>query len=140
MLRDPRLHFCPWRTPKELAEQWEEEQSKLFNTMPTARGRHSRTPNIFQDSVDSFWHSKTGKENLVDDVQLSLGDVYSQPNDRVQKRPLFNYFNVQTKHLGKFKKLQKNPCTYISVGKTARKLSLKTMQFWISHVPFVSIR
>lgn len=96
MLRDPRLHFSLWRTPKDLAEQWEEEQSKLFNTMPSARGRHSRMPNIFQASLDSFWHSKTGKENLVDDVQLSLGDVYSQPNDSVQKRSLVNYFDVQS--------------------------------------------
>nr|XP_027089231.1 uncharacterized protein LOC113710425 isoform X1 [Coffea arabica]XP_027089232.1 uncharacterized protein LOC113710425 isoform X1 [Coffea arabica] len=125
MLRDPRLHFCPWRTPKELAEQWEEEQSKLFNTMPTARGRHSRTPNIFQDSVDSFWHSKTGKENLVDDVQLSLGDVYSQPNDRVQKRPLFNYFNVQTNAPWQLQKAATNTRTMYSCRENRRRAMLQ---------------
>lgn len=31
MLRDPRLHFS-WRSPRELAERWEEEHSKLLIT------------------------------------------------------------------------------------------------------------
>lgn len=95
MLRDPRLHFSLLRTPRDLAEQWEEEQSKLFNTTPFPLGRRLRTPNIFRDRVDGFWHSKTGKHNLVGDVQLSLGDVYSQPKDNVQKRSLFNFMDHQ---------------------------------------------
>ncbi|CAI9295520.1 unnamed protein product [Lactuca saligna] len=32
MLRDPRLHFAYPRSPRELAERWEEEQSKLLIT------------------------------------------------------------------------------------------------------------
>lgn len=30
MVRDPRLRFSPWRSATELADQWEEEQRKLF--------------------------------------------------------------------------------------------------------------
>ncbi|KAL3520575.1 hypothetical protein ACH5RR_018724 [Cinchona calisaya] len=94
MLRDPRLLFSALRTPRDLAEQWEVEQSKLYNNMPSSQGRHLRTTNIIRDSMDGFWHPKTGKQNLLDDVQLSLGDVYSPPNDSVQKRSLFNFFNA----------------------------------------------
>ncbi|CAN1765626.1 Protein CHROMATIN REMODELING 4 [Linum perenne] len=31
ILRDPRLHFPPWRTTRHLAEKWEEEQVKLLD-------------------------------------------------------------------------------------------------------------
>ncbi|KAM7532132.1 hypothetical protein LguiB_035542 [Lonicera macranthoides] len=59
MLRDPRLHFSLWRTPRDLAGQWENEQSKLLN------GTHSKTA--------------SKRENLMDEIQLSLGDVYAHP-------------------------------------------------------------
>ncbi|KAK1411355.1 hypothetical protein QVD17_37903 [Tagetes erecta] len=35
ILRDPRLHFLSWRSPRELAERWEEEQSNLLRTKPS---------------------------------------------------------------------------------------------------------
>ncbi|KAK9063081.1 hypothetical protein SSX86_016951 [Deinandra increscens subsp. villosa] len=37
ILRDPRLHFSSWRSPRELAERWEEEQSNLLRTKPTKK-------------------------------------------------------------------------------------------------------
>lgn len=35
ILRDPRLHFSSWRSPRELAERWEEEQLNLLRTKPS---------------------------------------------------------------------------------------------------------
>ncbi|XP_076944429.1 uncharacterized protein LOC143615075 [Bidens hawaiensis] len=34
ILRDPRLHFSSWRSPRELAERWEEEESNLLRAKP----------------------------------------------------------------------------------------------------------
>ncbi|XP_076935379.1 uncharacterized protein LOC143602003 isoform X2 [Bidens hawaiensis] len=34
ILRDPRLHFSSWRSPRELAKRWEEEQSNLLRAKP----------------------------------------------------------------------------------------------------------
>lgn len=125
MLRDPRLHFSPWRTPRDLAEQWEEEQSKLFNTMPSSRGRHLRTPNIFQDSVDCFWRPKTRRENLVDNVQLSLGNVYSQPNNTDQKRSVYNFFDAQNNAPRQLQKAVTNARTMYSCRGNRRRAMLQ---------------
>ncbi|KAI7755832.1 hypothetical protein M8C21_024089, partial [Ambrosia artemisiifolia] len=59
ILRDPRLHFSSWRSPRELAERWEEEQANLLRTKPS-------------------FHTKplkpTEKHNpILDESQLSLG-------------------------------------------------------------------
>lgn len=60
ILRDPRLHFTSWRSPRELAKQWEEEQSKLLSTKPSFHTKRSRPTNIYN------------LNNLVEEPQVSL--------------------------------------------------------------------
>nr|GEY43987.1 SANT/Myb domain, homeodomain-like protein [Tanacetum cinerariifolium] len=60
ILRDPRLHFTSWRSPRELAKQWEEEQSKLLSTKPSFHTKRSRPTN------------KYNLNNLVNEPQVSL--------------------------------------------------------------------
>ncbi|CAN1132167.1 Protein CHROMATIN REMODELING 4 [Linum perenne] len=54
ILRDPRLHFPPWRTTRHLAEKWEEEQVKLLD------GKHTTS----QLSCPVTWDSFSGESNL----------------------------------------------------------------------------
>lgn len=59
ILRDPRLHFSSWRSPRELAEQWEEEQVKLLSPNPS--------------QTKHFKPAKKYNPNFVEEPQLSLG-------------------------------------------------------------------
>lgn len=61
MLRDPRLRFAYARSPRELAERWEEEQSKLLIT---------KTPP----------QNKRVRYNHVEEPQLSLGSKGNLPH------------------------------------------------------------
>ncbi|XP_022039255.1 uncharacterized protein LOC110941874 isoform X3 [Helianthus annuus] len=59
ILRDPRLHFSSWRSPRELAERWEEEQSNLLRTKPSFHMKPLKP---------------TKQHNpILDEPQLSLG-------------------------------------------------------------------
>ncbi|MFS7962016.1 putative transcription factor MYB family [Helianthus anomalus] len=60
ILRDPRLHFSSWRSPRELAERWEEEQSNLLRTKPSFHMKPLKP-------------TKQHNPILVDEPQLSLG-------------------------------------------------------------------
>lgn len=60
ILRDPRLHFTSWRSPRELAKQWVEEQSKLLSTKPSFHTKRYRPTNIYN------------LNNLVEEPQVSL--------------------------------------------------------------------
>lgn len=99
MLRDPRLHFLYWRSPRELAERWEKEQTKLMNGVPMFHGRHLRSP--YTNMEDSL-HLKRGThmENPVDEVQLSRGHVYAHPNS-IPRVPPFN-INIQANRSKQF--------------------------------------
>lgn len=74
MLKDPRLHFLLWRSPQELAQRWNEEQTKHFSGMSSFHGKHFRPTEI---DKRNYFHSRTGiqMEGLVDEIQLSLGDA-----------------------------------------------------------------
>ncbi|KAJ4969540.1 hypothetical protein NE237_016241 [Protea cynaroides] len=95
MLRDPRLHFSVWRVAKDLAEQWDEEQTKLLSGMLTQpaslRISHGHTQGInngllSETRVASNRYGSHGMGNcmtpksqpLMDETQLSLGNVYVQ--------------------------------------------------------------
>nr|XP_043613422.1 uncharacterized protein LOC122585358 isoform X2 [Erigeron canadensis] len=83
ILRDPRLHFTSWRSPRELAEQWAAEQSKLFNPGPYL---HTR----------GFRPTKKCKPNPVDEMQFSLGSRERSTFDPLLvNRPVEN--NLSTK-------------------------------------------
>ncbi|KAI3732318.1 hypothetical protein L1987_63522 [Smallanthus sonchifolius] len=60
ILRDPRLHFSSWRSPRELAERWEEEQSNLLRAKPSFHTKQ-------------FKPIKKHNPILVDEPQLTLG-------------------------------------------------------------------
>ncbi|VFQ83573.1 unnamed protein product [Cuscuta campestris] len=47
MLRDPRLRFSSWRSPRDLSERWQEEQWKLVRGGPTSQARHPRKPALY---------------------------------------------------------------------------------------------
>lgn len=66
ILGDRRLHFLPWKTPWDLSERWQVEQSRLLSSMPLPQRRYACPP-------DS------------DDVRLSLG--HSHPVEK-RLRPL----------------------------------------------------
>ncbi|KAF8392059.1 hypothetical protein HHK36_022400 [Tetracentron sinense] len=93
MLRDPRLHFSTWRVARDLAERWEEEQSKLLNGTLIQPLRFLKPPDISPSSNGGLWQ-KTGavgrSETMIDDTQLSLGDVYIQRAENIPKRYAFN--------------------------------------------------
>uniref|UniRef100_A0A5B7C4V4 Myb-like domain-containing protein n=1 Tax=Davidia involucrata TaxID=16924 RepID=A0A5B7C4V4_DAVIN len=113
MLRDPRLHFSSSRTPRDLFERWEEEQSTLLNGTPASQVKHLRPPDVFSEHNSGFLHSKTAiQRDLVDETQLSLGDVYAQPG--VPKRSPFNLTNVQKNRTRQIQKPVRNPRTLYS--------------------------
>lgn len=73
MLKDPRLHFLLWRSPRELAQRWDEEQTKHFSGISSFHGKHFRPMDIHKN----YFHTRTGiqMDSLVDEIQLSLGDT-----------------------------------------------------------------
>ncbi|KAM6577262.1 hypothetical protein CsatB_029099 [Cannabis sativa] len=76
MLRDPRLQFQPCKMARELAEQWEDEQFKLLNGTFAPQFRPSKAEGI---SSSFSYRGTTGifRENMTDETELSLGDVYT---------------------------------------------------------------
>ncbi|KAK9292190.1 hypothetical protein L1049_020151 [Liquidambar formosana] len=97
MLRDPRLHFSSWRMARDLAERWEQEQSKLLNGADKSQFHYFKSPEVHFDRNSGFLHPNTvvPRINLMDETQLSLGDLFSQKEGSVLKRPSFNLTNVQ---------------------------------------------
>ncbi|XP_065851811.1 uncharacterized protein [Euphorbia lathyris] len=96
MLRDPRLRFSSWRTARDLAEQWEEEQAKLLNGTRVKFKSSSR----LDISVDNggFLCPKTGiwRENYTEETRLSLGDVYAhRTGGRISKRRRYSFTGVE---------------------------------------------
>ncbi|XP_059308163.1 uncharacterized protein LOC132059552 [Lycium ferocissimum] len=81
MLRDPRLRFFSWRTPRDLAEQWVEEQTKLLHGKSISHVRQLRKADLLSHDMD--------------DVQLSLGHAYSQSEDNIQSQIPCNFKNAQ---------------------------------------------
>ncbi|WCJ26753.1 chromatin remodeling 4 [Euphorbia peplus] len=93
MLRDPRLRFSSWRTARDLAEQWEEEQAKLLNGT-RVKFKSSSTLDISLDNNGGFLCPKTGiwRENCNEETRLSLGDVYAQrTSSRISKRRRYSF-------------------------------------------------
>ncbi|KDP23309.1 hypothetical protein JCGZ_23142 [Jatropha curcas] len=97
MLRNPRLHFSSWRTARDLAEQWEEEQAKLLNDTHVLRFKSPVTHEFSVDNNGGFMCPKTGfwRENAPEETRLSLGDIYSHRTANVSKRRRFNFFGVE---------------------------------------------
>ncbi|XP_010243973.1 PREDICTED: protein CHROMATIN REMODELING 4-like [Nelumbo nucifera] len=105
MLRDPRLHFSTWRVARDLSARWDEEQSKLLNgTLIQPQRLISQGSPV---SGSGLWTKKTAvashygnyytesqrlarSDALMDETQLSLGDVYVQKDRNIPKKYTFN--------------------------------------------------
>lgn len=87
MLRDPRLRFSSWRAAKDLAERWEEEQSKLLKGTFAPQFQHSKSQGISL----GFDSSGSGirRESMIDETRLSLGDVYTHREHNISRRSRF---------------------------------------------------
>lgn len=89
MLKDPRLHFLLWRSPQELAQRWDEEQTRHFSGMSSFHGKHYGPTKV---DKRNYFHSRTGiqMEGLVDHFQLSIGHANA---DHVDNNPYYFPFN-----------------------------------------------
>lgn len=93
MLKDSRLHFFPWRTPRDLAERWDEDQSKLMYSMLISQPKYASTPDVLSCHMKNLSYPKT--KHPSDDVQLSLGHVLPRCEDSVKKISPTDFINIQ---------------------------------------------
>ncbi|KAI4304228.1 hypothetical protein MLD38_039770 [Melastoma candidum] len=78
ILKAPRLRFSPGKDACGLAERWEEEQVKVLNNYsgsPIAASRYQ--VNVVQWNYVSDHESGIVGRSLMDETQLSLGDLYA---------------------------------------------------------------
>lgn len=96
MLTDPNLHFPPWRVASDLAEQWEVEQSKLLSGMLESHLKFIKPPGVSSNRNSGFVQHRIGihRENLTDETELSLGDLYVQKEGNVSKISPLSSVNV----------------------------------------------
>ncbi|KAI4342885.1 hypothetical protein MLD38_027451 [Melastoma candidum] len=81
MLKDPRLRFSPCKAACDLAERWEEEQIKLMNNYSgSPMGASRYQANVARWNYVSDHESETVGRSLMDETQLSLGDLYAHRN------------------------------------------------------------
>lgn len=105
MLRDPRLHFASWRSPQELADRWEEEQSKLLSPKPSSQTKRFRPT-----------FPKKHNPILVEEPQLSLGSSNFQNNGIDQKHGSLNLNYYETRERSTLESLLVNSPTGPSRG------------------------
>nr|GMD35233.1 protein chromatin remodeling 4 [Ipomoea batatas] len=126
MLRDPRLHFFSWRSSRDLAERWEEEQSKLLCGRSVSQVRQLRKADLYH--ANSVYSGKTGQEDLANDVQLSLGHGYSQSED-MEKHSRYHFLNIQS--------TGSTFCPYYHRGKRSRAMLSQSERSESHAVPYV---
>ncbi|KAH6828620.1 hypothetical protein C2S53_006618 [Perilla frutescens var. hirtella] len=91
ILGDRRLHFLPWKTPWDLAERWQVEQSRLLCSMPVSQRRYTSPSDLSSENLSSLHQSRPDQGQVVDEVRLSLG--HSHP---VQKGFPLHFMNKKT--------------------------------------------
>ncbi|XP_019198835.1 PREDICTED: uncharacterized protein LOC109192590 isoform X3 [Ipomoea nil] len=126
MLRDPRLHFFSWRSSRDLAERWEEEQSKLLCGRSISQVRQLRKADLYH--ANSVYSGKMGQEDLANDVQLSLGHGYSQSED-MEKHSRCHFLNIQS--------AGSTFCPYYHRGKRSRAMLSQSERSESHAVPYV---
>ncbi|XP_031092451.1 uncharacterized protein LOC115997103 isoform X2 [Ipomoea triloba] len=126
MLRDPRLHFFSWRSSRDLAERWEEEQSKLLCGRSVSQVRQLRKADLYH--ANGVYSGKTGQEDLANDVQLSLGHGYSQSED-MEKHSRYHFLNIQS--------TGSTFCPYYHRGKRSRAMLTQSERSESHSVPYV---
>ncbi|POO03017.1 Octamer-binding transcription factor [Trema orientale] len=111
MLRDQRLHFQPWRMERDLAERWEEEQSKLLNGTFAPQFRHSKAQGISLGFNNIRITTGIWRENMTDETRLSLGDVYTRKELSLSRRSRFKSGYVRNNDSEYLQEHVKNPTT-----------------------------
>ncbi|XP_019198836.1 PREDICTED: uncharacterized protein LOC109192590 isoform X4 [Ipomoea nil] len=137
MLRDPRLHFFSWRSSRDLAERWEEEQSKLLCGRSISQVRQLRKADLYH--ANSVYSGKMGQEDLANDVQLSLGHGYSQSED-MEKHSRCHFLNIQSAGSKQFPDAATNFgtfCPYYHRGKRSRAMLSQSERSESHAVPYV---
>lgn len=106
MLRDPRLRFSPWKVAGDLAERWEEEQSKLLNATHASLLKYSNMRNCSSNYNRNFLGPRRGirRENMTDETQLSLGNLYGHLEGKGSNRPYFRSSNIQNNDTGQLQR------------------------------------
>lgn len=101
MLKDPKLQFAPWRLPRDLAERWDEEQTKLFSET-LLQPRYARGQLFPSDCNTCYWPSSAlrGEESI--NTLLSLGNVHGYEGTNMPKRTHFSATNGQNIEVGHF--------------------------------------
>lgn len=80
MLRDPRLHFLPWKTPWDLARRWEEEQFRLLYGNPVPQGTYVRPLDLLHPRVDfNALHEYHGKKVFPANVMVEKNRQLHNP-------------------------------------------------------------
>nr|GMC69896.1 protein chromatin remodeling 4 [Ipomoea batatas]GMD27834.1 protein chromatin remodeling 4 [Ipomoea batatas]GMD30156.1 protein chromatin remodeling 4 [Ipomoea batatas] len=126
MLRDPRLHFFSWRSSRDLAERWEEEQSKLLCGRSVSQVRQLRKVDLYH--ANSVYSGKMGHEDMANDVQLSLGHGYSQSDD-MEKHSRYHFLNIPS--------TGSTFCPYYHRGKRSRAMLSQSERSESHAVPYV---
>ncbi|XP_062144435.1 uncharacterized protein LOC133851854 isoform X3 [Alnus glutinosa] len=111
MLRDPRLRFSPWKVAGDLAERWEEEQSKLLNVTHASLFKDSNTRNFSSNCNRNFLGPRRGsrRENMADETQLSLGNLYADLEGNGSNRPYFRSSYIQNNDTGQLQRPPSHP-------------------------------
>lgn len=75
LLRDTRLQFSPWRTERDLAEKWINEEAKLLEKSPSPQYQYANPLGIL---MSPFVPPRPGSMTnfLTEPIQVSLGNAY----------------------------------------------------------------
>uniref|UniRef100_A0A7N0U0V9 Myb-like domain-containing protein n=1 Tax=Kalanchoe fedtschenkoi TaxID=63787 RepID=A0A7N0U0V9_KALFE len=94
MLRDPKLRFSTWRTPRDLAEKWRMEQTKLLGNTHGPQHQYTNPAGIqmpppFAPPTPGFM-----TRFLTDPTQLSLSNAFLDNQGMAPPRPPHNVTNA----------------------------------------------
>lgn len=88
MIQDPKLIFSMYKTPKDLAEKWLEEQRKFFYESGFKLSKPANKPGLSDDMMACFYGTRVSgigmeplppsSRSLVRDNQLRIGDHYPE--------------------------------------------------------------
>lgn len=140
MLLDPRLHFAPWRTARDLADQWEQEQYKLLSGPHIPQGRYSNPAHPCNlDCSSGFTCPRSGiiRESISAETRLSLGDVYAQKEGGYHRSSGQSYGNTPShKHArmascGLFNNLQNNVMVRSDQSPDGLAIGLAVNNHWL---------
>ncbi|XP_051148613.1 uncharacterized protein LOC127263559 [Andrographis paniculata] len=126
ILRDRRLQFSPWKMPRDLADRWQEEQSRLFSQ---SQVRYANPiPNPFPPGHVSslLLHPQANGNFPIDEFQLSLGNPYRA----IPNRHLFHPTNAP-KYSVAGNSSTLSPLGYFNPTEYSREYSKGALPHWL---------